>query len=110
MIRWGLCCIFREAPIKFRRTTAKYSAKLSNDERMRHLSTICLHNASSLLKALQFCRHNGINAFRINDYIDSEDFPKSWLNLDITVEVEAKAKELAVLKLMREIEKNDYKF
>ena len=69
MTRWGLCCIFRDAPIKFRRTTAKYSAKLSIDERMRHLSTICLHNAHSLLEALQFCRRNGIGAFRINSQI-----------------------------------------
>jgi UV DNA damage endonuclease len=69
MIRWGLCCIFREAPIKFRRTTAKYTATLSPEERMRHLSTICLHNARSLLEALQFCRRNGINAFRINSQI-----------------------------------------
>ena len=69
MTRWGLCCIFRDAPIKFRRTTAKYSAKLSTDERMRRLSTICLHNAHSLLEALQFCRRNGIGAFRINSQI-----------------------------------------
>jgi UV DNA damage endonuclease len=69
MIRWGLCCIFREAPIKFRRTTAKYLTRLSPDERMRHLSTICLHNARSLLEALQFCQENGINAFRINSQI-----------------------------------------
>jgi UV DNA damage endonuclease len=39
-----------------------------------------------------------------HDYINPEDFPESWLNLDITVEVEAKAKELAVLKLMRDVE------
>jgi UV DNA damage endonuclease len=69
MIRWGLCCIFREEPIRFRRATAKYLSKLAPDERMRHLSSICMHNAKSLLKALQFCRHNGINAFRINSQI-----------------------------------------
>jgi len=40
-----------------------------------------------------------------HDYINPSDFPEYWLNLDITVEVEAKAKELAVLKLKREIEK-----
>jgi len=39
-----------------------------------------------------------------HDYINLKDFPVFWLNLDITVEVEAKAKELAVLKLMREID------
>jgi UV DNA damage endonuclease len=69
MIRWGLCCIFREAPIKFRRTTAKYLARLLPDERMHHLSMICLHNARSLLEALRFCRRNGIYAFRINSQI-----------------------------------------
>jgi len=69
MIRWGLCCIFREAPIRFRRTTAKYLTQLSPDDRMHHLSTICLHNAHSLLDALKFCQHNGINAFRINSQI-----------------------------------------
>ena len=39
-----------------------------------------------------------------HDYINLKDFPVFWLNLDITVEIEAKAKELAVLKLMREID------
>jgi UV DNA damage endonuclease len=33
------------------------------------------------------------------------DFPECWLNLNITVEVEAKAKELAVLKLVKDIQK-----
>ena len=69
MIRWGLCCIFREVPIKFRRTTAKYTAKLSVNQRLTRLSNICLHNAESLLEALKFCRLNGIGAFRINSQI-----------------------------------------
>jgi UV DNA damage endonuclease len=34
-----------------------------------------------------------------SDYINPEDFPIEWINLGITVEVEAKAKELAVKKL-----------
>jgi UV DNA damage endonuclease len=40
------------------------------------------------------------------DYIDIVDFPREWLDLDVTVEVEAKAKELAVLRLMNEIQKS----
>jgi len=40
---------------------------------------------------------NGIT--KHHDYIDPKDFPDCWLDLDITVEVEAKAKELAVLAL-----------
>ena len=39
-----------------------------------------------------------------HDYVDIRDFPQNWLSLDLTVEVEAKAKELAVLKLMAEIQ------
>jgi UV DNA damage endonuclease len=38
-----------------------------------------------------------------HDYIDVDDFPVCWMNLDITVEVEAKAKELAVLKLKQDL-------
>ena len=36
---------------------------------------------------------------RHHDFIDVTDFPGCWSKLDLTVEVEAKAKELAVLKL-----------
>ncbi len=36
---------------------------------------------------------------RHHDYIDPCDFPRCWLDLDLTVEVEAKAKELAVARL-----------
>ncbi|MCE9532196.1 MAG: UV DNA damage repair endonuclease UvsE [Planctomycetes bacterium] len=46
---------------------------------------------------------NGPKPERHHDYIDVSDFPKSWLDLDLTVEIEAKAKELAVLKLIKEL-------
>jgi UV DNA damage endonuclease len=36
---------------------------------------------------------------RHHDYINPEDFPPAWLGWPLTVEVEAKAKELAVLRL-----------
>ena len=36
---------------------------------------------------------------RHHDFINLRDFPKEWESLDITVEVEAKAKEVAVEKL-----------
>jgi len=38
---------------------------------------------------------------RHHDYIDPRDFPDAWKNRVLTIEVEAKAKELAVLRLLR---------
>ena len=40
------------------------------------------------------------------DYIHIQDFPDCWRRLNITVEVEAKAKERAVIRLQRALEKN----
>ena len=40
---------------------------------------------------------------RHHDYIDAADFPREWLGWPLTVEVEAKAKELAVLRLRDEL-------
>ena len=38
-----------------------------------------------------------------HDYIDIADIPESWRRMEITIDVEAKAKELAVLRLMADI-------
>ena len=40
---------------------------------------------------------------RHNDYINAGDFPVEWLGWRLTVEVEAKAKELAVTKLIADL-------
>jgi len=37
------------------------------------------------------------------DYIDPADFPDCWLGREMTVDVEAKAKELAVVRLMEDL-------
>jgi len=41
----------------------------------------------------------GAKPARHHDYIDPADLPVEWLNLELTVDVEAKAKELAVKAL-----------
>lgn len=46
---------------------------------------------------------DGNNLNRHHDYIDARDFPQIWKNLDITVEIEAKAKEKAILKLIKDL-------
>jgi UV DNA damage endonuclease len=38
-----------------------------------------------------------------HDYIDIKDFPSCWHKLDVTIEVEAKAKELAIKKLRADL-------
>lgn len=40
---------------------------------------------------------------RHHDYIDPADFPREWLGWPLTVEVEAKAKELAVARLLKDL-------
>jgi len=40
---------------------------------------------------------------RHHDFIDIADFPDCWRNASLTVEVEAKAKELAVLRLRKDL-------
>ena len=37
------------------------------------------------------------------EMIDMFDFPEEWLGLDVTIDIEAKAKELAVIKIMRSL-------
>ena len=69
MIRFGLCCIFRNEQIKFVQTTAKYTGPLPKDERLRYLSRLCLHNAASLKAALLYCADHNIGDFRIKSQI-----------------------------------------
>jgi UV DNA damage endonuclease len=43
---------------------------------------------------------------RHHDYINPRDFPREWMDKELTVEVEAKAKELAVMRLARFLRKH----
>lgn len=65
MIRLGLCCIFREQPIKFSTTTAAAIGRMPRDEGRAKLARLCMANADALLAALQFCAEQGIGCFRI---------------------------------------------
>lgn len=69
MIRLGLCCVFRDEPIKFRSTTATHLAKLDRADALLKVSGLCHGNALSLFEALRFCRKSGIGCFRINSGI-----------------------------------------
>ncbi|PLX79456.1 MAG: UV DNA damage repair endonuclease UvsE [Desulfuromonas sp.] len=64
-MRFGLCCLFLEQPVKFRQTTAKTLLTLSRRERIRKVSALCLENANSLLRSVETVRCLGIGAFRV---------------------------------------------
>lgn len=65
MLRLGLCCIFRDEPIKFRTTTAAVCMRLTPAERAAKLGEICRYNADSLMQSLEYCASNGIGSFRV---------------------------------------------
>lgn len=64
-IRLGLCCQFRDAPIRFRTTTATAMLRLPRRERLRRYAELCAANADALWNALRFCAAHGIGSFRI---------------------------------------------
>ncbi|MFH0879015.1 MAG: UV DNA damage repair endonuclease UvsE [Lentisphaerota bacterium] len=69
MIRLGLCCLFRDQPIRFRRTTAAALLKWPPKRRGEILSSIARDNAQALMQALMYCAHQGIGCFRVNSQI-----------------------------------------
>jgi UV DNA damage endonuclease len=69
MIRLGLCCIFRDQPIKFRNTTAAAMSRLGRAEALARLRELGLANADALMASLKFCAEHGIGCFRVNSQI-----------------------------------------
>ncbi|HEY4260475.1 MAG TPA: UV DNA damage repair endonuclease UvsE [Schlesneria sp.] len=69
MIRLGLCCGFRDEPIKFATTTAAAIGRMTRPLALAKLSDLCLANADALLEALKFCVQHQIGCFRINSQI-----------------------------------------
>lgn len=66
MIRLGLCCIFREEPIKFNHTTVRIISNIKKrEDQLQKLSGIALKNSLSLLLAVETCKRLGIGAFRV---------------------------------------------
>lgn len=69
MIRWGLCCLFLDAPIRYRTATHRYVSTLTPAARRAYLQGIARDNAAALLASVRQCRALGIGAFRITSGI-----------------------------------------
>ncbi|CDW54875.1 UvdE domain containing protein [Trichuris trichiura] len=69
MIRLGLCCLFKEVPIRFRTTTVRKLTEIQNKQgicdRLEYVSSIVLENALALQQAILYCAQKGIGCFRI---------------------------------------------
>lgn len=63
MIRFGLCCLFKKAEIKFRTARVSYVKKL--DDPLAYFDEIIWNNVCSLKKAIQYCIQHGIGCFRV---------------------------------------------
>ena len=103
----GLCCIFREEPIKFRQTTAAALQKYSRREQLDKLSSLCLQNLSSLDEALGWVIANGIGAFRVlsplSPRITHPDVGYGLEELPACEEIEALCKKIRARRQQRDI-------
>jgi len=103
MLRFGLCCLFRNEPIRFRQTTAKALLTFSDKERREKLSTLCLENANSLVMALTTVHRLGIGAFRVSSqFLPRYTHPDVGYTLDALPEFESIVSNLEKVKQLRE--------
>ncbi len=68
-LRFGLCCLFREEPIRFYIHQAVHLGKLERNQQLAQLATTILNNGRSLLSAIAYCARNSIGSFRVNSRI-----------------------------------------
>lgn len=68
-VRWGLCCLVVDAPLRFRAATHAYVWRLSPADRRSYINAIALHNAGTLVDVLNYCRTLDIRAFRISSQL-----------------------------------------
>jgi UV DNA damage endonuclease len=103
MLRFGLCCIFRKEPIRFRQTTAKALKNLSGKERLEKLSKICLENTNSLVEALAAVHRLGIGAFRVSSqFLPRYTHPEVGYTLDSLPHFESIVSSLEKVDELRE--------
>jgi UV DNA damage endonuclease len=100
MLRFGLCCLFKNEAVTFRTTTVKALSTLPRDRQLLKLSEICLHNAHNLQHALEAVHRLGIGAFRImSPLFPRMTHPEAGYTLSHLPEAEAISCALETCKL-----------
>lgn len=65
-VRFGLCCTFRDEPIRFGRALANATLRLDRDVAFAKLAALCAANVRALRAALVYCAEHAIGCFRIH--------------------------------------------
>lgn len=103
MLRLGLCCLFKQAPIRFRRTTATALKKLVRTEQRSRLGEICLDNARSLVAALEEVNRLGIGAFRVaSPLLPLYTHPEVGYRIEDLPEADLITETLSSVKVLKE--------
>ena len=87
-LKFGLCCLFHNEPIKFKTYTKTALQKLSMLEQIDKILLICSRNIKTLQEAINYCSKNNIESYRFSsdlfphfNYISSvlSEKDMSWL-------------------------------
>lgn len=85
-IGYGLCCIslvLKKHGVGYRRFSHSNFSKLPRAKAVDKLSQICLYNAETLLRHIEFCALNSISRYRIpSDIFPLLTHPKLKISLD----------------------------
>ncbi|MFA5250692.1 MAG: UV DNA damage repair endonuclease UvsE, partial [Parachlamydiales bacterium] len=65
MLRFGLCCLFKQEKITFKTATFSFLKHKTPSFCLSYLEKIILHNVENLQKALVYCSRHQIGAFRV---------------------------------------------
>ncbi len=65
-IRWGLCCLFVQEPIRFGIRQAGYLSRFDRGRQLEMLAATVRANGEALMRAIRYCHDHGIGAFRVN--------------------------------------------
>lgn len=117
-IRLGYACISKIIDTTSSKTTTlTYYNKLDTNNKFVKIDNIIKENLYNLEQIIKYNIKNNIHFFRShNEYIYSEEFIKfvemlKKYNRDIDIMLEAKAKDLALVKLVYELKfKENYHF
>jgi UV DNA damage endonuclease len=97
-VRFGLCCLFVNEPVRFRTVTARKLSTLQRPEQLAHASMICRKNSENLLLALRTAQRMGIGAFRILTPL----FPR-FTHPDVGYSLDELPAAAAIRELLREV-------